>query len=308
MAVYLDVIWLLNLCFDSLLLWLTAIMLKRDVVWWRVLVGAFIGSLLVVMMFTPFSVYVQHPVIKVLCSFLIVFAAFGFKRIRYFLENLFTFYFATFTVGGGMVAVHYFLQREIDIHRGMLTTYSLGVGDPVSWMFVLVGFPILWFFSRARIAGIREKKLRFEHIVDVVIVFDGRPLSLKGLIDSGNQLYDPISKIPVMIVEKEKVKEVLPEELVQQLRLETSMDWYHHPVFEKWVHRLRIIPYRVVGSEQQFLIAVKPDRIMIFYERQWLEVEKGLIGLNETKLSADGEYECIIHPKMVQTGRKLTAS
>jgi stage II sporulation protein GA (sporulation sigma-E factor processing peptidase) len=308
LAVYLDVIWLLNVCFDSLLLWLTAIMLKRDVVWWRVLFGAFIGASLVVMMFTPFSMYAQHPAIKIVFSFLIVFVTFGFKRIRYFLENLFTFYFVTFTVGGGMIAVHYFLQRQIDIHASVLTTYSLGVGDPVSWMFVLLGFPALWLFSRARINGIREKKLRFEHIVDVLIVFDGIPLQLKGLIDSGNQLYDPLSKMPVMIVEMNKVKEVLPEELVQHIQLGKSMDWINNEQLEKWVHRLRIVPYRVVGSEQQFLVAIRPDRIMIFYEQQWLEIQKGLVGLNETNLSADGEYECIIHPKMVQTGKRLTAS
>jgi stage II sporulation protein GA (sporulation sigma-E factor processing peptidase) len=308
LAVYLDVIWLLNVCFDSLLLWLTAIMLKRDVVWWRVLFGAFIGASLVVMMFTPFSMYAQHPAIKVVFSFLIVFVTFGFKRIRYFLENLFAFYFVTFTVGGGMIAAHYFLQRQVDIHASMLTTYSLGVGDPVSWMFVLLGFPALWLFSRARINGIREKKLRFEHIVDVLIVFDGIPLQLKGLIDSGNQLYDPLSKMPVMIVEMNKVKEVLPEELVQHIQLRKSMDWINNEQLEKWIHRLRIVPYRVVGSEQQFLVAIKPDRIMIFYEQQWLEIQKGLVGLNETNLSADGEYQCIIHPKMVQTGKRLTAS
>jgi len=308
LAVYLDVVWLLNVCFDSLLLWLTAIMLKRAVVWWRVLLGAFIGGLLVVMMFTPFSPYVQHPVSKIVFSLLIVFAAFGFKRIRYFLENLFAFYFVTFTVGGGMIAVHYFLQQQMNIHNGMLMTHSLGVGDPVSWTFVLLGFPALWIFSRARINGIREKKLRFEHIIDVLIVFDGVPIQLRGLIDSGNQLYDPLTKTPVMIVEMDKVKKVLPEELVGHLPFAASMDWLHQAQLEKWAPRLRIVPYRVVGSEQRFLVAIKPDRIMLCYEQQWLEVEKGLIGLNETNLSGDGEYECIVHPKMVQMGKQITAS
>jgi stage II sporulation protein GA (sporulation sigma-E factor processing peptidase) len=139
-------------------------------------------------------------------------------------------------------------------------------------------------------------------------VFDSIPIQLKGLIDSGNQLYDPLSKMPVMIVEMNKVKEVLPEELVQHIQLGKSMDWINNEQLENWIHRLRIVPYRVVGSEQQFLVAIKPDRIMIFYEQQWLEIQKGLVGLNETNLSADGEYECIIHPKMVQTGKRLTAS
>ncbi len=59
-------------------------------------------------------------------------------------------------------------------------------------------------FSRRRVEAIREKKLRFEHIIEVKIVWDGRPLMLRGLIDSGNQLVDPLTKTPVMVVEQEK--------------------------------------------------------------------------------------------------------
>ncbi len=308
LSVYLDVIWLLNLCFDSLLLWLTAIMLKRNIVFWRVIAGAFIGSFLVLLMFTPFSLYVQQPLIKLLFSFLIVLTSFGFKRFRYFLENLFTFYFATFMVGGGLIAAHYFLQNEVQVASGVLTTYSLGTGDPVSWLFVLIGFPILWFFSRMRMDGIRDKKMRFDSIVDVLLTFDGVHIPLKGLIDSGNQLYDPLTKTPVMIVEMNEVKAIFPESLLQNNKLQNYLDWLNDEQLGKWSYRLRVIPYRAVGQEQQFLLAVKPDRIMICYENQWIEVQKGLVGLNETNLSTDGEYQCIIHPKMVQTGKRLTAS
>ncbi|MBS2770766.1 sigma-E processing peptidase SpoIIGA [Anoxybacillus sp. UARK-01] len=308
MTVYLDVIWLLNFCFDGLLLWLTAIILKRNAVWWRIVAGAFIGSLLVILMFTPLSSYVQTPLGKLLFSLIIVWISFGFKRFRYFFENLFTFYFATFMVGGGMIAVHYFLQHEIQVTTGMLSTYSLGTGDPVSWLFVLVGFPLLWLFSHLRIAGIREKKIRFDSIVDVVLIFDDVSLSLKGLIDSGNQLYDPITKTPVMITCIHEMKDVLPSLILEQFKRQDDFQWLNDPMFEKWSNRLRIIPYRVIGKEQRFLLAIKPDEIMIRYEAQWIRVSKGLVGLNEASLSTDGEYQCIVHPKMIQAGKRLTAS
>ncbi|WP_027408216.1 sigma-E processing peptidase SpoIIGA [Anoxybacteroides tepidamans] len=308
MTVYLDIVWLLNFCFDGLLLWLTAIMLKRSIVWWRIAVGAFIGSLLVLFMFTPFSPYVQKPIGKLFFSLLIVWASFGFKRFRYFFENLFTFYFATFMVGGGLIAVHYFLQNEVQITNGALTAYSLGAGDPVSWFFVLIGFPLLWLFSRSRINGIREKKMRFDSIVDVVLTFDGHSLLLKGLIDSGNQLYDPITKTPVMIIDADEMKDILPSLLLENIKQQTDFQWLHNEQLGKWAQRLRLIPYRVIGKGQQFMLAVKPDRIVICYEAQRIEVSKGLVGLNEARLSTDGEYQCIVHPKMIQTGRRLTAS
>ena len=58
MKIYLDVIWLLNFCFDSLLLLLTAFILKRQVKKRRVAAGGFIGSVIVLLMFTPVSPFV----------------------------------------------------------------------------------------------------------------------------------------------------------------------------------------------------------------------------------------------------------
>ncbi|HZG61176.1 MAG TPA: sigma-E processing peptidase SpoIIGA [Anoxybacillus sp.] len=308
MSIYLDVIWFLNVCFDSLLLWLTAIMLKRQIILWRIVLGALIGSLLVLFMFTPFSSYASHPFIKLLFSFFIIIASFGFKRFRYFIENLLTFYFATFMIGGGMIALHNLLQNDFSATAGAIITSSTGAGDPVSWLFVLLGFPTLWFFSRKRIDGIREKKLRFDSIIDVFITLDGVNIALKGLIDSGNQLYDPITKTPVMIVDMNELKQILPQSIFENFTLAHVFHSTNEKDMEKWHHRLRIIPYRAVGREQQFLLALKPDKILIRYENQWLEVTRGLIGLNESNLSADGEYQCIVHPKMVQTAKVLTAS
>lgn len=302
LIVYVDVIWLLNVCFDALLLWLAALMLKRPVIWWRLLAGALIGSLLVVLLFTPFSAIAQHPLVKVAVSILIVLAAFGFKRPRYMIENMMAFYFATFAIGGGMLAVHYLFVPQLSVQQEWLIMPP-GAGDPVSWLFVVIGFPVLWLFSRRRVENIREKKLRFEHIIDVIVVWDGRPLALRGLIDSGNQLFDPVTKTPVMVVDREKAKEVLPEELTMHMATMTFDD-----LPEQWAHRLRLIPYRAVGSGPQMMMAIKPDRIMLLYEDQWLEVKQGLVALSADSLSTDGEYSCIVHPKMVQSGRKLTAS
>lgn len=307
MTVYVDVIWLLNVCFDGLLLWLTAIILKRDVRWWRLALGAFIGSIIVLLLFTPLSPYVQQPLTKLCFSVLIVIVSFGFKRFRYFFENLFTFYLATFMVGGGLIAVHYLLRTDVVI-SGMLTAYSLGTGDPVSWLFVLIGFPVLWVFSQRRMDTVREKKLRFDYIVEVVVTFHETSLSLKGLIDSGNQLYDPLTKTPVMIVNASVMKDVLPPELLAHMNERNDFTWLDDEQWKEWATRLRLIPYRGIGQTQRLLWAIQPDRVTIYYDSQWMEVTKGLVGLNEADLSTDGEYQCIVHPKMIQTGKRLTAS
>lgn len=308
LSIYLDVIWLLNFFFDALLLLLTAMILKRTIVKWRILVGAFIGSLLVLLVVSPFAAIGSHPITKLFFSILIVGVAFGYKRFRYFLQGLLTFYFATFMIGGGMIGVYYFLEFDVQVFDGTILTQSTGYGNPISWGFVLLGFPILWYFSKNRIQDIETKQVFYDQIVAVKLEIDDVTLHLKGLVDSGNQLFDPITKSPVMILDVTKYEEFFPETLIKQsknielLTNDTSTESH------KWESRVRLIPYRGVGQEHQFLLAVKPDQIIIYQGNEEIIVKKGLVAFNHTTLSTDGEYDCIVHPKMIISSTIQTAS
>ncbi len=301
MSIYLDIIWFLNFSFDLLLLLLTAIALKRKIKKYRIVLAALLGSSIVIMLFTPLSLFASHPFGKMFVSVLMVWIAFGFKRFRFFVQILLTFYFVTFLVGGGMIGVHYFLQSEMSYLNGVLMTNSTGFGHPISWIFVIVGFPMLWIFSRNRIEGLETKKIHFEQLVNVTIKVDECELTLRGLVDSGNQLYDPITRSPVMIIDTLKASHFIPEPLVNQAIQEDVMESLsNNEQSHPWEHRIRIIPYRVVGSENKFLLGFKPDEVVIETKDEKIKVQKTIVGLNRTKLSSEDEYECIIHPKMLQ--------
>ena len=246
MTIYLDVIWLLNFSFDALLLLLTAITLKRRIVVWRLLVGSLIGSILVIVMISPWSIYATHPIIKFTISLIIVGVAFGYKRFRYFIQGLLTFYFVTFMIGGGMIGVHYLLKSENGLMNNVIATNTSGFGDPISWTFVLVGFPLLWYYSRSRIYDIEMKKIKYDQIVRISISIEEITLNLRALIDSGNQLYDPITKNPVMVVDLQKVEQSLPPAIVSQSMNIESLSFEHEGEQPLWENRIRIIPYRGV--------------------------------------------------------------
>ncbi len=307
-SIYLDVIWLLNFFFDALLLLLTAMILKRKIVKWRILVGSFIGSLLVLLVVSPFAEIGSHPVTKLLFSIVIVGVAFGYKRFRYFLQGLLTFYFATFMIGGGMIGVHYFLEFDVQVFDGTIITQSTGYGNPISWGFVLIGFPLLWYFSKNRMDDIETKQVFYDQIVTVKLEIDDVILHLQGLVDSGNQLFDPITKSPVMILDTTKYEELFPKALMEQSKNIELLTNDSSTESHKWESRVRLIPYRGVGQEHQFLLAVKPDRITIYHGNEENIVKKGLVAFNHTTLSTDGEYDCIVHPKMLVSSSIQTAS
>jgi stage II sporulation protein GA (sporulation sigma-E factor processing peptidase) len=302
MSIYLDIIWLLNFSFDLFLLLLTAIVLKRKIFKVRIFLAALLGSCIVLMMFSPLAFITIHPIGKLIMSMIMVWVAFGFKRFRFFFQSLLTFYFVAFMVGGGMIGAHYFLQAEMSYLDGVLMTNSTGFGHPISWLFVLIGFPIVWMFSRNRLEGLEAKKIHFDQLVTVSIRVDSIQFTLKGLVDSGNQLFDPITRSPVMIIDTLKAQDYIPQQLVNQAIQDDVMKSMSesgndsHP----WEHRVRIIPYRVVGSEHQFLLGFKPDEVWIETKNEKIKVHKTIVGLNRTKLSSEDEYECIVHPKMLQ--------
>lgn len=298
MIVYLDVIWALNLCFDALLLYLTALILKRRVKLWRVFLGGLIGSLLILLMLTPFQ-YTGHPVVKLATSIMMVLVVFGFKKLRSFLKCLMTFYMMTFLIGGALIGTHYFIQFDFDLSASVALASIKGFGDPISWLFVLLGFPIAWHFSKSNLEGIEMAKIQYDQIVDVLVEFNGVQIQLKGLVDSGNQLYDPISRRPVMIVSLESLPDEFPEEIkriAQNPDLILTGEVNMPTEFES---RMKIIPYKVVGQEHQLTIAIKPELLKIQSEKKTYIVDKALISFTAQKLSCDDNFDCIVHPKML---------
>ncbi|MCY7563109.1 sigma-E processing peptidase SpoIIGA [Bacillus safensis] len=300
MVIYLDVIWLLNFCFDLLLLLLTAFILKRQVKKRRYMLGALIGSSIVLLLFTPFAMFVSHPLGKLLFSVLIVLATFGFQRFRSFFQNLFAFYFVTFLMGGGMIGVHSFLQTNTVIQDGLLISQNDGFGDPISWLFVLTGFPAIWLFSKKRLGEVGAKKRQFDEQVLAEIHIHGEIIRLKGLVDSGNQLYDPMTKTPVMIVQADQLMSICGEPFIELMK-------QSHPVevMQKLdnqfplLDRLRLVPYRAVGHDHGFLLCLKPDTVIIYSKTQMIQPAKCFVGMSLSGLSADQEFQSIIHPDML---------
>lgn len=304
MEVYLDIIWALNFLFDSLLLYLTAIILKRDVRLWRIFAGGFIGSIIILLSITPVHSYAGHPITKLFFSIVMVLTAFGYKRSRFFLRGLMTFYLMTFLIGGSLIGVHYFVKFDFKLSSTVLLASVKGFGDPISWLFVLLGFPIAWHFSKRNMEAIEITKIQYDSLIQVIIEINDVSYQFKGLIDSGNQLYDPISKMPVMFISiRERVAD-FPQYLAEMAEKPEKFILGTEEIAPDWEQRMRIIPYSVLGQEHQLIIAIRPDKILIEKEGTFYHVERGLVSFSMQQLSPDDAFQCIVHPKMLTSNRR----
>lgn len=230
---------------------------------------------------------------------MMVLAAFGFKRFSFFIKGLMTLYVATFLIGGALIGVHYFIQFDSELTTKVLISSVKGFGDPISWLFVMIGFPIAWHFARRNIENFEMTKILYDQIVEVKLTIESVSLSFKGLVDSGNQLYDPLSKLPVMIVSVKSQLEHLSDPIKKMALESESLLMGNEDLPPEWQSRLRIVPCKVVGQENQLMVAVKPDSILIEQNGDQFLTGKGLVSFTMQQLSSDDAFQCIVHPKML---------
>ena len=296
---YMDVIWLLNFLFDVLLLQFTALLLKTKIAWWRLIAAGVIASFSVFGYVSATLSFLLHPLVKLALSVLIVWTAFGFRRFKFFLQATLTFYITTFILGGGLIGLHYFFQYESQFSQSLLMASVRGFGDPISWIFVIIGFPVLWFISTKQSEKWEMSKIRFHETVKVYVEIMDFKWNLTGLVDSGNQLYDPLSKLPVMIISTSHLENRIPSDILQISQ--TPDDYLNGRISlpEGWDYRMRMIPARTVGQTGELLVAFKPDQIVIETKSGARIEPKALIAFSSHSLSSEGMFNCIIHPKMM---------
>ncbi|MBO8171135.1 MAG: sigma-E processing peptidase SpoIIGA [Bacillaceae bacterium] len=302
MVVYLDVAFLLNFIIDLILLRLTAFFARRTVSSRRLILGALVGAGYTVFLFFPPLSFLYTFAIKLLFSMVIICIVFGFHRWTAFLWNLTLFYFVSFLIGGGILALHFFLQGKMEMLSGVALVQTQGVFHPVTFSLLAVGIPLIVWLAVRTYHGIGRSKRMARYKARVLIEMNQQNVTCEGLVDTGNKLYEPLTRVPVMIIEMEQVKDLLPSSFVDKVREGVNV-MEDHDFFTgldaDWANTFRVIPFRGVMGKMDFLLAFRPDGVWIHMEDHVYSPEKVLVGINPEKLASHGDYQAIIHPDLV---------
>jgi stage II sporulation protein GA (sporulation sigma-E factor processing peptidase) len=308
--IYLDIIFLYNFLIDWILLWSVAYLVKIRPKWYRLTLGAFFGATYTLFIFLPPLSGFYTFSSKICLAFLMVFAVFGYHRLRVFLIRLLLFYLVSFVLGGGLLGISYLLQSENEIFSGIVLTHSGGMGTQVTWVFIAIAFPCIWYLSGKGVQQLRQVEKKHSLYGEVRAAIGESEINCKGLLDTGNQLYEPITRVPVVIMEVDLFRGVLPEVLYQTIKdkKDLSTDLAFMEMDERWLQRVRVIPYRSVSRGMDLLLAFRPDIVEIRMPEGIYQTKRVLIGLNCMPLSSDGSYKAIIHPNLVQEEFSLPKS
>ncbi|NQX65473.1 sigma-E processing peptidase SpoIIGA [Paenibacillus alba] len=304
MVVYADLIFLLNFLMDAAILIVTAKTRKISFKWWRIVGSSFLGASYVVIMFLPVPLFLFTFSVKCMFCIGMIMTAFGFGSLQNLLRNLGTFLLVNFAVAGGMFGIHYVLASSSDVMKGIVFTQSgvalfqLNMGGILFVLALLI--PLLWWFKTV-FQSTKQREVMTTFLAEITIHVGDYTASCKGLIDTGNQLYDPLTRTPVMVMEVSEWGDVFPAQWLERIR-SADVDQIISGLGEEefvWQDRLRLVPYRGVNRNTQFMLAIKPDKVVITHNQTQTEAIKVLIGLDGGKLCSDGSYQAIIHPALI---------
>ncbi|QCX32574.1 sigma-E processing peptidase SpoIIGA [Caloramator sp. E03] len=293
-VVYIDVLVLENFFMNFLLLYILKRICKHNANIWKIAIAALIGALYIIFIFSPDFNFMYTLLMKFMMSLIMIVIAFTPNKIKDLIRIVILFYIEAFITGGSILAIFYLTRNEINITGGaIITNLSSGymiAGILIAILFVKLGFD--YFENHYRTEGNK---------VDMQIVLEDKKCSITALIDTGNTLKDPVSNVPVIVAYLKSVLELFPEELKEYILKDYNYETLTQKIISSSLKsRIRIIPFRALGTENGILIAIRADMAVVKYKNKNNIVFEPIIALYDKPISVDGDYEALAYPEILK--------
>ena len=193
MKIYVDLVLLLNFGFDFLLLLSVSLLLRRMVSINRLLLGAFVGSLSILVLFINISSFFLF-LLKVIVSIFMILVTFGYKDKIYFIKNIGFLYMASIVLGGFL----YFLNIQFSYKQQGLVFFHRGLS--INFIFLIIFSPIIIYIYVRQGLNLKNNYSKYHK---VKLYIDSRCIECIGYVDTGNKVIDPYLKRKIILINKE---------------------------------------------------------------------------------------------------------
>jgi len=274
-----------NLIMNYIIVFATGLIIKVKIKQLNLILSSFIGAAYSVLSYlTSMQIY-SNFILKFLLSICIVYVAFRSKNTKALLKHLTIFYLTSFAFGGCAFALLYYIRpQDILMKNGVyIGTYPLKIallGGIVGFVIINIAFKI-----------IKSRLTKKDMFCNVEINFNNKASNVKAMIDTGNLLKDPITGTNVIVVESEKLEDIIPKNILQNINNVLSGELqYENEYMQEYLARVRVIPFSSLGKQNGMLVGFKPDNIIIKCDDTEKEIDKVIIGIYDKKLSKNSDY------------------
>ncbi len=271
MVIYVDVLVALNLYINFLLLYATALILKRGITRKRLVLAALAGAFGALVILLPTLNVFVSLVYKILLGAVITLIAFGKQKPADFAICALFFLLVNFIFAGVINALWALFSPIGMIYENGVFYFDIPIA-------AIIAFTAAAFFLIKLVKLISGKLSRSKKICEVKIISDNGKADLRGLCDTGCGIKDAFSGTPVIVCEFNKIEEIVPQSVKEYLA-------------GKAVEKIRLIPLNTVSGET--LLPIFGAKSIFINGKN----TNALIGVSKTKLGED--IDCVFDPEII---------
>ncbi|MGL5151841.1 MAG: sigma-E processing peptidase SpoIIGA [Clostridium sp.] len=262
MELYVDMIILENVCIVFFLLSITFKIMNVNIGVKRILISSLIGGIYTLVMIIPEIRVLSIIPIQILVVAIMILICIQIKKVLVIIKGIVIFLLSSFLLSGVCFGLS-LMQNEFNLSSPYtITNYSIKYT-----IFAVIG---LYFISMRIMSIIKDRMIVTNFIYDIEIIHNNKICELKAFLDTGNELREPITNLPCIIIEKEKVGKLFEE----------NENTYH-------------IPYSAIGYNGT-LVGVKVNKVRINREKgKYTEITAIICQCNNT-LSKEGDYNALL--------------
>lgn len=298
LEVYLDILFILNFIMDYFIFWMVSKITYQKVTSKRLCLGSLIAAVFYcILAVTPFLKTIHIGVYLIILPLVPIRIIFKPTNIRQFIQLFIISNITALVVGGMSFGVFYWVKEQNIISY----IYEKTSKEFPFWT-LLLSIVISYVMIQLGRYYMQKRNTEIQELYTLKIQYQDTKIEIEALLDTGNKVYDPITKHPVIIVEYKMLKSLLPENI--QAAYGGGVEDIGFLVKESrecdFGTRIRVIPYHSLGNPNGILLGFKPDQVHISKDNvKWEAVQNIIIGIYQHQLHIEGMYHALLHADVV---------
>lgn len=258
---YIDVLFLVNFLMDYILLLISRRILKCTATHGNISLGALAGAILtciVVALGIP-NAFVRFLLFHGFINIVMIIIGLRIRGIQKCIKAVFVLYISGFLLGGIFEFIYQYVRGYIEVGS----------------LFFIIS--IACYYIATGILSMLMKMLRFgNYYCQVLLILEDNQCKTQAIVDTGNHLTDHLTGKAVSVIGKDTAEKLLKNSMPD---------------------KIRFIPYHTIGKKHGVIPVITLDRMCIEgEENEW--IENPLIGISDTKISENDEYDMILNPEV----------
>jgi stage II sporulation protein GA (sporulation sigma-E factor processing peptidase) len=293
--IYIDILFLINLCMNYFLLWMTSILAKRR----KKLLHLFGSSMMISIIYClPFFFermkWVHSPFGAMVLLWIGVKIAFCPKGWREFC-NLFCMTAIVSLAIGGICMAFFFAKGYGDmLGRGITTTIR-----HFPFKILIATTSICYVGIKCFQGWLEAHMINQKDYCTTIVRVKGKEITMQMLIDTGNGLKDPFTGNDVVIASFSAMQELFSRE-TKRIFLQKTMnesELAEYILQEEREIPFRFIPFSSVGKKHGLLLTFRPEQVTIITAKKKVERTDVMVGIYDGQFSG---YCGLVNPDTIQ--------